>query len=298
MVVTYFCDKKRCPQMWTLGLFYSIAQEKRHDLKKYKILLSGQIRYSIPEEMKKGSVIGNVAQDLGLDIKRLRSGRARIVTGDNVHYTELKIDKGILVVNERIDREELCGYTTPCSFSFEIILENPMELHPITIEVLDVNDHPPIFKKTRIMLDISESANLGARFVLDSAEDLDVGVNGLQNYVLTSNENFVLKQRVNPDGSKYAEMVIQRQLDREEVPHLTLKLIAVDGGNPQRSGTVRVHITVLDRTHVNVTNFKGGVVKRQPWVSVGGTREYRKTFPSSFLFFQTIFNYLDFFFPN
>ncbi|MEQ2183376.1 hypothetical protein GOODEAATRI_031991, partial [Goodea atripinnis] len=72
-------------------------------------IVDGQIRYSVPEEMKKGSVIGNVAQDLGLDVKRLRSGRARIVTGENVQYAELNADKGILLVNERIDREHLCG---------------------------------------------------------------------------------------------------------------------------------------------------------------------------------------------
>ncbi|XP_039670062.1 protocadherin beta-11-like [Perca fluviatilis] len=223
-------------------------------------IVAAQIRYSIPEEMKKGSLIGNVAQDLGLDLKSLRSGRARIVTGENIHYTELKTDKGILVVNERIDREQLCGDVTPCSFSFEILFENPMELHHITIEVLDVNDHPPVFKKSDIMLDISESANLGARFVLDSAEDADVGVNGLQNYVLTSNDHFVLKQHVNPDGSKYAEMVLQKQLDREEVPHLSLKLIAVDGGNPQKSGTVNIDIKVLDAND-NAPVFNQSVYK-------------------------------------
>ncbi|XP_076020933.1 uncharacterized protein LOC143011817 [Genypterus blacodes] len=209
-------------------------------------VVSGQIRYSIPEEMKKGSLIGNVAQDLGLDLKRLRSGRARIVTGENMQYTELKADKGILVVNERIDRELLCGDVTPCSFSFEIILENPMELHHVTVEVLDINDHPPVFKKSDIVLDISESANLGARFILDSADDPDVGVNGLQNYVLPPNDNFVLKQQVSPDGSKYTEMVLQKPLDREEFPRLHLKLIAVDGGNPQRSGTVNIDIAVID----------------------------------------------------
>ncbi|XP_042275428.1 protocadherin beta-11-like [Thunnus maccoyii] len=223
-------------------------------------IVAGQIRYSIPEEMKMGSLIGNVAQDLGLDLKRLRSGRARIVTGENIQYTELKTDKGILVVNERIDREQLCGDVTPCSFSFEIILENPMELHHVTIEVLDVNDHPPVFKKSNIMLDISESANLGARFVLESAEDPDVGVNGLQNYILTSNDNFVLKQHVNPDGSKYAEMVLQKQLDREEVSHLSLKLIAMDGGNPQRSGTVNINIMVLD-VNDNAPVFNQSVYK-------------------------------------
>ncbi|KAM9849716.1 uncharacterized protein ACBR49_007003 [Aulostomus maculatus] len=226
----------------------------------FSCTVAGQIRYSIPEEMKKGSLIGNVAQDLGLDMKRLSSGRAHIVTGENNQYTELKTDKGILVVDERIDREQLCGDVTPCSFSFEIILENPVELHHVTIEVLDVNDHSPAFKKSDIMLDISESANLGARFVLDSAEDPDVGVNGLQNYVLTPNDNFLLKQHVNPDGSKYAEMVLQKQLDREEVPRLSLKLIAVDGGNPQRSGTVNININVLDAND-NAPTFNQSVYK-------------------------------------
>ncbi|XP_031697942.1 protocadherin gamma-A11-like, partial [Anarrhichthys ocellatus] len=225
-------------------------------------MVGGQIRYSIPEEMKKGSVIGNVAQDLGLDLKRIRSGRARIVTGENIHYTELKTDKGILVVNDRIDREQLCGDETPCSFSFEVILENPMELHRITVEVLDINDHAPVFpnKDKPISLEIGESAAVGVQFPLQSAEDLDVGQNALQDYVLSPNENFILKQHANPDGSKYVEMVLQKPLDRERHPHLSLKLIAVDGGTPQRSGTVNIDVTVLD-SNDNVPVFNQSVYK-------------------------------------
>uniref|UniRef100_A0A3B4UIZ0 Cadherin domain-containing protein n=1 Tax=Seriola dumerili TaxID=41447 RepID=A0A3B4UIZ0_SERDU len=208
--------------------------------------INGQIRYSIPEEMKKGSLIGNVAQDLGLDLKRLRSGRARIVTGENNQYTELKTDKGTLVVNERIDREELCGDVTPCSFSFEIILENPIELHRVTVEILDVNDHAPTFKNNVIDLEISESATIGSHFDLESAYDPDAGIHSLQNYVLSPNDNFVLKQQSNADGIKFAVMILQKPLDRELKPHLSLKMIAVDGGTPQRSGTVNIEITVLD----------------------------------------------------
>ncbi|XP_069027748.1 protocadherin gamma-A5-like isoform X5 [Embiotoca jacksoni] len=231
-------------------------------------MVSGHIRYSIPEEMKKGSLIGNVAQDLGLDLKRLRSGRARVVTGDSIQYTELKTDKGILVVNERIDREQLCGDTTPCSFSFEVILENPMELHPITVEITDINDHSPTFKRNSIHFEISEIANTGARFSLASAEDQDVGVNGLREYFLTENENFVLKQNSNADGKKYAEMVLQKPLDRETNPHLSLKLIAVDGGTPQRSGTVNIEITVLDANDnapvFNQSVYKATVTENSP----------------------------------
>ncbi|XP_038556093.1 protocadherin gamma-A2-like [Micropterus salmoides] len=227
-----------------------------------------QIRYSIPEEMKKGSLVGNVAQDLGLDLKRLRSGRARIVTGENIQYTELKADKGTLVVNERIDREQLCGDITPCSFTFEILLENPMELHPVTIEVLDVNDNVPTFQNRHLEFEISESAALGSRFVLESADDADVGENGLQNYILTPNNNFVLKQHVNPDGSKYAEMLLQKPLDREEQPHLSLKLLAVDGGNPQRSGTVNIDVNILDANDnapvFNQSVYKATVIENAP----------------------------------
>ncbi|KAM3612061.1 uncharacterized protein V6R79_002025 [Siganus canaliculatus] len=233
-------------------------------------MVGGQIRYSIPEEMKKGSVIGNVAQDLGLDLRRLRSGRARIVTGENIQYTELKADKGILVVNERIDREQLCGDVTPCSFSFEVILENPIELHRITVEVLDINDHAPLFPNNDkpLSFEISESAVVGVQFPLQSADDLDVGQNALQNYVLSPNDHFTLKQHSNPDGSKYVEMVLQKPLDREQHPHLSLKLIAVDGGTPQRSGSVNIEVTVLDANDnkpvFNQSVYKASVLENTP----------------------------------
>ncbi|XP_061690779.1 protocadherin beta-16-like [Syngnathoides biaculeatus] len=227
-----------------------------------------QIRYSIPEEMKKGSLVGNVAQDLGLDLKRLRSGRARIVTGENVQYAELRADKGLLVVRERIDRERLCGDVTPCSFTFEILLENPMELHPVTIEVVDVNDNAPTFENNHLRFEISESAALGSRFVLESAYDADVGTNGVQSYILTPSDNFVLKQHVSPGGSKYAEMVLQKSLDREQQPRLSLKLVAVDGGSPQKSGTVNIEINILDANdNVPVFNqsiYKAKVIENAP----------------------------------
>nr|XP_055063148.1 protocadherin gamma-A11-like [Misgurnus anguillicaudatus] len=207
---------------------------------------SAQIRYSVPEETKKGSLIGNIAHDLGLDVQRLRSGRARIVSGDSTQYVELKTDKGTLVVNERIDREQLCAETTPCSFTFEIILDNPVELHHVTVEILDINDHSPTFPKDEINLEISESATPGARFVLGSADDPDVGINGLQNYALSPNDNFILKQHARQGGVKYAEIVLQKPLDREQHPRLSLILTAIDGGNPPKSGNVKIEIAVLD----------------------------------------------------
>uniref|UniRef100_A0A8C7Q100 Cadherin domain-containing protein n=1 Tax=Oncorhynchus mykiss TaxID=8022 RepID=A0A8C7Q100_ONCMY len=232
-------------------------------------MMLGQIRYSIQEEMRKGSFVGNVAEDLGMNAKQMKSGGARIVSGDSSEYIRLDVDKGTLVVGERIDREQLCGQTSPCSLSFEMIMMNPMQLHSILVEILDVNDNAPFFNEKEIKLDISdESATVGSRFLLESAEDNDVGLNALQNYILNPNDNFILKQHANPDGSKYAEMFLQKPLDREEHPFLSLKLIAVDGGDPQRSGTVNIEITVLDVNDnapvFNQSVYRAAVVENGP----------------------------------
>ena len=142
-------------------------------------LVRGQVSYSIPEEMPKGSFVGNIAQDLGLDLKRLNTGKARIYTGDDTEYISLNKDRGVLSIKERIDREALCRQTTPCALHFQIMLEDPMEFYTVTVEITDINDNPPVFRKNEMKFEINELAQTGARFVLETANDQDVGVNGL-----------------------------------------------------------------------------------------------------------------------
>uniref|UniRef100_A0AAZ1XNM9 Cadherin domain-containing protein n=1 Tax=Oreochromis aureus TaxID=47969 RepID=A0AAZ1XNM9_OREAU len=208
--------------------------------------VAGQARYSIPEEQAEGSFVGNIARDLGLDVTRLISGKARIITKGGRQYVDLNKDKGILVIKERIDREELCGKTTPCSFSFEVILENPIQLYRVTVEVTDINDNSPSFPKDEINLNIVENAALGTRFSLLSADDSDVGVNDIQKYTLKPSDHFKLEVQNQSDGGRFVEMVLHNPLDREKEETHSLVLIASDGGEPRRSGTVRIHITVLD----------------------------------------------------
>ncbi|KAM9795091.1 protocadherin gamma-A11-like [Neosynchiropus ocellatus] len=206
----------------------------------------GQVRYSIPEEMSVGTHVGNIMQDLGLDVKRLKSGQARVFTEDNSEYIGLNADKGTLVIKERVDREERCGQTSPCSLHFQIILNNPMELHRVDVEILDINDNVPLFSRREMNIEISESAVKGARFSLDSAVDADVGLNSLQTYTLTPTDHFKLNMLSRPDGSKYAEMVLDRQLDREAREGHRLVLTAFDGGDPPKSGSIKINVIVLD----------------------------------------------------
>ncbi|XP_029298068.1 protocadherin gamma-A7-like [Cottoperca gobio] len=212
------------------------------------VRVAGQIRYSIPEEMKKGSLIGNVAQDLGLDLRRLRSGRARIVTGESIHYTELKTDKGILVVNERMDREQLCGDVTPCSFSFEVILENPMELHPVKLMIQDQNDNPP-----QVLYPVQTGGSLVAEMVPRSADvsylvtkvvavDVDSGQNAWLSYKLQKATDRALFEV----GLQNGEIRTIRQVTDKDAVKQRLTVIVEDNGQPSRSATVIVNVAVAD----------------------------------------------------
>ncbi|MEQ2190309.1 hypothetical protein GOODEAATRI_034426, partial [Goodea atripinnis] len=130
--------------------------------------------YSFPEEMKRGSVIGNIAKDLGLQKGALSTRRSRIDTEESdKRYCDINLGNGELIVAERIDREELCGEKASCILKQEIVLENPLELHRISLHIQDVNDNSPQFNEKLISLEIHELAGRGARFVVEEAHDAD-----------------------------------------------------------------------------------------------------------------------------
>ncbi|XP_065815110.1 uncharacterized protein [Labrus bergylta] len=207
----------------------------------------GDLSYSVQEELKRGSVIGNIAKDLGLEVGRLSARKARIdMEGNDKQYCGVNLSNGDLYVAERIDREEHCGEKPSCVLKFDLVLENPLELHRLSLQVQDVNDNAPIFQKDIIKLEITESADKGAKFRINAAHDADTGKNSVESYILQQNPNFVFKIQTTSAGSKYGELVLDKELDREEQQEMKLLLTAVDGGSPQRSGTVVIHVIVLD----------------------------------------------------
>ncbi|XP_042593839.1 protocadherin beta-15-like [Cyprinus carpio] len=221
----------------------------------------GDVSYSVPEEMKRGSVIGNIAKDLGLDVNRLSSGNARIDTeGNRKRYCDINLNTGELIVAERIDREGLCGKKASCVMKQELVLENPLELHRFILNIQDMNDNSPLFKQTLINFEMSESAVKGSRYLLDEAHDADIGVNSVQTYILQHNDHFLLNVVTRENGRKYGELMLYRELDREQQKEVTLILTAVDGGTPPRSGTVAIHVTVLDAND-NAPVFSQAVYK-------------------------------------
>ncbi|XP_037635752.1 protocadherin alpha-8-like isoform X17 [Sebastes umbrosus] len=204
-----------------------------------------QIRYSVPEEVKEGTVVGNVAKDLGLDITSLIARRFRVVSGSKDAIFEVNQNNGALYVNQHIDREELCQGSGACLMELKILVESPLEIHYVIVEITDVNDHSPSFPEKEQKFEIGEQTLPGRRFQLHTARDPDAGINSIRTYTLTSNEHFEINIRQS-DAGKIPFLVLKKSLDREQKNKHTLLVTAVDGGKPPRSGTLNVSIIVLD----------------------------------------------------
>ncbi|XP_076993340.1 protocadherin beta-14 [Tamandua tetradactyla] len=203
-------------------------------------------RYFVAEETEIGSFVANLARDLGLKADQLSSREARVVSDDNKKHLHLDLLTGDLLLNEKLDREELCGSFEPCVVHFQVLMKNPLQFFRAELHIKDINDHSPTFLDKEILLKISESTTIGTTFLMESAQDLDVGSNSLQNYTISSNSHFYIKIRESSDGKIYPELVLDKALDHEEEPEFRLTLIALDGGSPPRSGTTLVLIKVLD----------------------------------------------------
>nr|XP_056718815.1 protocadherin beta-16-like isoform X2 [Euleptes europaea] len=218
------------------------------------------LHYSVLEERKSGSLVANVLKDLKMDVKELSAHRARLVSEGTKQHFQLDLQSGDVLLKDRIDREVLCGQKDPCALLSEIVLENPLQVHRIEVEIEDVNDNSPQFSKKEFLLEILEHMPTNTRFPVESAEDADRGENAVQNYTLSPNDHFRLNVQSHPDGSKYAELVLEKQLDREEETRLFLILSAVDGGIPKRTGTAKIIIEVLD-SNDNTPHFDKNMYK-------------------------------------
>ncbi|CAI9170589.1 unnamed protein product [Rangifer tarandus platyrhynchus] len=206
---------------------------------------SGQVHYSVPEEAKHGTFVGRIAQDLGLELAELVPRLFRVASKGRGELLEVNLQNGILFVNSRIDREELCGRSAECSIHLEVIVDRPLQVFHVEVEVKDINDNPPVFRGEQKVL-ISESAPLESRFPLEGASDADIGLNSLLTYRLSLNEYFTLKLITKTDRSILPELILRKSLDREEIPEHNMLLTALDGGKPQLTGSVQIQITILD----------------------------------------------------
>nr|XP_034373834.1 protocadherin alpha-2 isoform X12 [Arvicanthis niloticus] len=223
---------------------------------------SGQLHYSVPEEAKHGTFVGRIAQDLGLELTELVPRLFRVASKDRGDLLEVNLQNGILFVNSRIDREELCGRSAECSIHLEVIVDRPLQVFHVEVEVRDINDNPPLFPMTEKTIQFHESRLLDSRFPLEGASDADIGVNALLSYKLSPSEFFFLDVQTSDELSQSLFLVLGKSLDREENAEVKLLLVATDGGKPELTGTVQILIKVLD-VNDNEPTFPQSVYKVQ-----------------------------------
>ncbi|XP_060233396.1 protocadherin alpha-10 isoform X13 [Meriones unguiculatus] len=207
---------------------------------------SGQLHYSVPEEAKHGTFVGRIAQDLGLELAELVPRLFRVASKDRGDLLEVNLQNGILFVNSRIDREELCGRSAECSIHLEVIVDRPLQVFHVEVEVRDINDNPPVFPATKKNLFVSETRALDSHFSLEGASDADIGTNALLTYRLSPSEYFSLQVPTADELVKPLELVLKKPLDRERASELQLVVTATDAGKPELTGALELRITVLD----------------------------------------------------
>ncbi|XP_049428541.1 protocadherin-23 [Epinephelus fuscoguttatus] len=151
---------------------------------------------------------------------------------------------GKLVLCNSLDRETTESYALTVSVSDRGTppLNNSAV---VMVTVTDCNDNAPVFSSTGYHAQVSENSHVGAKLVQVSAQDPDLGINGLLRYdIVSGNSKGHLK--LDPHSGV---LVVNHSLDYEEDSKYTLTIQASDGGESSEERKVAftvVFITVLD----------------------------------------------------
>lgn len=218
--------------------------------------LVSSLVYNTKEEMPIGTKIGNVAKDSGLASlppEKLAQLKFSLLVHGYPHTKLFTIGQrnGDIRTKAHLDREALCGDSPTCELDIVVGILSDMsdfyQVVPIQINVLDINDNAPEFSKPTLQVPIPESAKSGSRFIIPTATDRDIGNNTIQSYkLLTPSQLFGLEVVRSGDGHVEAFLVLNGTVDRERSEVYQVKVMALDGGESTKSGTVVLNISVTD----------------------------------------------------
>lgn len=152
----------------------------------------------------------------------------------------------MILTNISLDREKRSEY------SLTVIAEDRgspslSTIKHFTVQVLDENDNPPSFEKSRYEVFKSENNSPGAYLMTVVASDPDLGTNGQVTYSImdTLVQGSPISTYVTIDPSSGAIYAL-RSFDHEDVNRITFTVQARDGGNPALSTNATILLTVLD----------------------------------------------------
>lgn len=215
-------------------------------------------QYYIQEELPDNILIGNLMRDLNLTLMlnvslKIPLNFKLVYKLGELPLVRIQEETGdIFTTNVNIDREILCPEivnNADCFYEVEVAIlpDEIFKLVKIRFVIEDINDNAPSFPTTIINITVPENSLIGSRYSVPAASDADIGINGVQNYSLLAGRSaFGLGVGVAPDGQKVPQLVVLKQLDREEKDVYIMKLKVEDGGVPQRSSTAILQVKILD----------------------------------------------------
>ena len=213
------------------------------------------LEYFLLEELSANLLIGNAAVDARLSDIFNASIMSQLTysfvpdVDERQYLFDIDSNNAIIKTTQQIDRDTLCPGSQACYVLLHVQV-HPVSLNKvirILVEILDINDHKPEFPESRMDLTILESAPRGSDFILPPATDSDSGKNAIQGYELVgTTEKFELQVTERDEEPVELTLVLKEELDREATDFYELKLVAHDGGNPSKSGSIIISITIED----------------------------------------------------
>ena len=211
------------------------------------------LRYAVPEESPVDHVVADVRADVALADKYSAADLALIRFGFRTPTSNFNVDAatGVVRVARRLDREVLCprrADAATCEQPIDVVLTpgQYFTIIKVVVDVVDVNDHAPVFPVQRTSLSVGVHASPGALFPIPVAEDDDSGPFGLCRYRLADDfgGKFALKVTDMVDGSQDVRVRLAGRLDDDRRRTYSLVVVAFDGGSPSRSSSMTVVVGV------------------------------------------------------
>ncbi|KAL3880284.1 hypothetical protein ACJMK2_032532 [Sinanodonta woodiana] len=239
------------------------------------------ISFSILEGLPNGYLIGSIKEKATLlNITKCNQTLEYFFFSSLEYQSIFHINRetGDITTMVVIDRESVCEFLFTCVLKFDVGInyQDGRFYKYLTVKVYieDINDNSPHFPKQSMTLQISERVQIGSVYRIDSPVDRDTGVNNsIQSIeIVPSNDMFGLDIELNLDGSMQVKIVTLSKLDREIQDFYQLLVVAKDGGNTIRSGSVTVNIYILDvndnKPKFSNTTYRVGVNETTPPNSV------------------------------
>ncbi|XP_036365297.1 protocadherin beta-15-like [Octopus sinensis] len=222
------------------------------------LVLSIDITYHVKEEDRPHTYIGDIAVDSNLS-HPLTHQQHTLITFTQLQRTVESgshlfnvTNSGKLYTTQTLDAESLCTYNKECSRIVKVAVRKGktfMKILKIKILIEDVNDHSPEFPQNEVEIEFLERDTKGTRISLLNAIDKDISIKNSQIIYMIKKrkrEPFSLSVTKRHDGVYVPGLILEDKLDRELKDSYVLTLEARDGGNPPKTATLKVHISVTD----------------------------------------------------